>query len=121
MKNAAKCDTYCELQIFVNHRIFERTLRPLVFQGACLFERHFLLKPLGLVVSDTLSRVNLKMLAIWLLLAEALVQSADTRRIRFYQLVVASVGRYYDSSTKVQTAWRTVFIKFDLKSGRITR
>nr|WP_208892306.1 hypothetical protein [Vibrio anguillarum] len=28
----------------MNHRIFERTLRPLVFQGACLFERHFLLK-----------------------------------------------------------------------------
>ncbi|KAL2201598.1 hypothetical protein CC79DRAFT_1345615 [Sarocladium strictum] len=24
----------------VNHRIFERTLRPLVFHGACLFERH---------------------------------------------------------------------------------
>ncbi|GAA0154950.1 hypothetical protein LIER_44116 [Lithospermum erythrorhizon] len=24
----------------VNHRIFERTLRPLVFQRACLFERH---------------------------------------------------------------------------------
>ncbi|PVH67537.1 hypothetical protein DL98DRAFT_443369 [Cadophora sp. DSE1049] len=25
----------------VNHRIFERTLRPLVFRGACLFERHY--------------------------------------------------------------------------------
>ena len=25
----------------MNHRIFERTLRPLVFRGACLFERHF--------------------------------------------------------------------------------
>jgi hypothetical protein len=25
----------------VNHRIFERTLRPLVSRGACLFERHF--------------------------------------------------------------------------------
>ncbi|KAF1343444.1 hypothetical protein EJ07DRAFT_149511, partial [Lizonia empirigonia] len=25
----------------VNHRIFERTLRPLVFHGACLFERHY--------------------------------------------------------------------------------
>ena len=45
MKNAANCDKYCELQIFVNHRIFERILRPLVFQWACLFERHFLLKP----------------------------------------------------------------------------
>ncbi|KAF2488723.1 hypothetical protein BU16DRAFT_553757 [Lophium mytilinum] len=25
----------------VNHRIFERTLRPSVSRGACLFERHF--------------------------------------------------------------------------------
>lgn len=25
----------------MNHRIFERTLRPLAFRGACLFERHF--------------------------------------------------------------------------------
>ncbi|GFF55013.1 hypothetical protein IFM46972_10165 [Aspergillus udagawae] len=24
----------------VNHRVFERTLRPLVFRGACLSERH---------------------------------------------------------------------------------
>lgn len=32
------------------------------------------------------------MLAIWLLLTEVLVQSADTLRIRFYQLVVALVG-----------------------------
>jgi hypothetical protein len=29
------------LQNSVNHRIFERTLRPSVFRGACLFERHF--------------------------------------------------------------------------------
>jgi hypothetical protein len=27
MKNAAKCDTQCELQDLVNHQIFERTLR----------------------------------------------------------------------------------------------
>ena len=25
----------------MNHRIFERTLRPSVFRGACLFERHY--------------------------------------------------------------------------------
>ena len=25
----------------VSHRIFERTLRPLVFRRACLFERHY--------------------------------------------------------------------------------
>nr|BAO56864.1 hypothetical protein [Trichoderma aureoviride] len=35
MKNAAKCDK-CELQNSVNHRIFERTLRPPVFwRDAC--------------------------------------------------------------------------------------
>lgn len=28
MKNAAKCDTWCELQNPVNHRVFERKLRP---------------------------------------------------------------------------------------------
>lgn len=39
----------------MNHRIFERTLHPLVFQRVCLFERHFSLKPQGLVLSDTLS------------------------------------------------------------------
>jgi hypothetical protein len=30
----------CELQNLVNHRIFERTLRPLVFRRARLSERH---------------------------------------------------------------------------------
>ena len=28
MKNVAKCDTWCELQDPVNHRVFERKLRP---------------------------------------------------------------------------------------------
>ncbi|CAN7092461.1 unnamed protein product [Brassica rapa subsp. narinosa] len=28
MKNVAKCDTWCELQIPVNHRVFERKMRP---------------------------------------------------------------------------------------------
>ncbi|KAI9382835.1 hypothetical protein POPTR_014G186600v4 [Populus trichocarpa] len=28
MKNIAKCDTWCELQNPVNHRVFERKLRP---------------------------------------------------------------------------------------------
>ncbi len=31
MKNAAKCDTYCELQDSVNHQIFERILRSLLW------------------------------------------------------------------------------------------
>lgn len=38
MKNVAKCDTWCELQNPVNHRVFERKLRPrLLGRGhACL-------------------------------------------------------------------------------------
>ena len=42
MKNAAKCDTWCELQNPVNHRVFERKLRPKPFgQGhACLGVTH---------------------------------------------------------------------------------
>ncbi|CAF2086854.1 unnamed protein product [Brassica napus] len=28
MKNERKCDTWCELQNPVNHRVFERKLRP---------------------------------------------------------------------------------------------
>src|SRR2546430_113148 len=31
MKNAAKCDTWCELQNPANHRVFERKLRPKPF------------------------------------------------------------------------------------------
>jgi len=31
MKNAANCDTSCELQNSVNHQIFERTLRSGVY------------------------------------------------------------------------------------------
>ena len=34
----------------MNHRIFERTLRPLVFWRACLFERHFNPQAPGLVL-----------------------------------------------------------------------
>lgn len=38
MKNVAKCDSWCELQNPVNHRVFERKLRPRPFgQGhVCL-------------------------------------------------------------------------------------
>ena len=38
MKNAAKCDTSCDLQNPVNHQTFERTLRSRAFLGACLSE-----------------------------------------------------------------------------------
>lgn len=42
MKNVAKCDTWCELQNSVNHRVFERKLRPKPFgRGhACLGVTH---------------------------------------------------------------------------------
>ena len=33
MKNVAKCDTWCELQNPVNHRVFERKLRPKRLRG----------------------------------------------------------------------------------------
>jgi hypothetical protein len=38
MKNAAKCDTSCDLQNPVNHQTFERTLRPRVTPRAYLSE-----------------------------------------------------------------------------------
>src|ERR671932_300386 len=42
MKNVAKCDTWCELQNPVNHRVFERKLRPKPFGGGhvCLGVTH---------------------------------------------------------------------------------
>ncbi|DAD49362.1 TPA_asm: hypothetical protein HUJ06_031829 [Nelumbo nucifera] len=42
MKNVAKCDTWCELQNPVNHRVFERKLRlrPLGQGHACLGVTH---------------------------------------------------------------------------------
>ena len=42
MKNVAKCDTWCELQNPVNHRVFERKLRPKPLGGGhvCLGVTH---------------------------------------------------------------------------------
>ena len=48
MKNAAKCDTQCELQNSVNHQNFERILRSEVFLRACLSQWHLSLSHLGL-------------------------------------------------------------------------
>ena len=47
MKNVAKCDTWCELQNPVNHRVFERKLRPKPFgRGhACLGVNHLFVTP----------------------------------------------------------------------------
>ena len=38
MKNAAKCDTQCELQNSASHQIFERKLRRRDILPACLFQ-----------------------------------------------------------------------------------
>ena len=38
MKNAAKCDTQCELQNSASHQIFERKLRWRDILPACLFQ-----------------------------------------------------------------------------------
>ena len=38
MKDAAKCDTHCELQISVNHQISERIWRCWDFPAARLFQ-----------------------------------------------------------------------------------
>ncbi|KAI3663912.1 hypothetical protein L6452_45302 [Arctium lappa] len=46
MKNVAKCDTWCELQNPVNHRVFERKLRPKPFgRGQRLPGRHASRRP----------------------------------------------------------------------------
>lgn len=49
MKNAAKCDTQCELQNSVNHQTFERILRLDVFILAYLFQWLLPLSPTGLL------------------------------------------------------------------------
>jgi hypothetical protein len=49
MKNAAKCDTQCELQNSVNHQNFERILRSEVFLRACLSQWHLPLSHPGFV------------------------------------------------------------------------
>ena len=50
MKNVAKCDTWCELQNPVNHRVFERKLRPDAFRlRARLRGRHASRRPLTIL------------------------------------------------------------------------
>ncbi|KAL7123669.1 hypothetical protein ACP275_01G120700 [Erythranthe tilingii] len=70
MKNVAKCDTWCELQNPVNHRVFERKLRPkpLGRGHVCLGVTHCVAPPLSLrrggiggriLVSRALARARL--------------------------------------------------------------
>jgi hypothetical protein len=51
MKNVAKCDTWCELQNPVNHRVFERKLRPkpLGRGHVCLGVTHLVATPTTLL------------------------------------------------------------------------
>jgi hypothetical protein len=86
----------------VNHRIFERTLRPLVFHGACLFERH--LYPQALLGVGCLFRCA-RELASNQLAAGSLVFERST----FCAL------RYTVASMK------PIFYALDLGSGRDTR
>lgn len=47
MKNVANCDTWCELQNPVNHRVFERKLRPKPFgEGTFAWVSHTALPPI---------------------------------------------------------------------------
>ncbi|KAL0411382.1 UNVERIFIED_CONTAM: hypothetical protein Slati_3727900 [Sesamum latifolium] len=45
MKNVAKCDTWCELQNPVNHRVFERKLRPKAIRQGTSAWRHASRRP----------------------------------------------------------------------------
>lgn len=51
MKNVAKCDTWCELQNPVNHRVFERKLRPrLLAEGTSAWASRIATPPTTTVV-----------------------------------------------------------------------
>jgi hypothetical protein len=54
----------------VNHRIFERTLRSLVFRGACLFECHEIINLSGFFMSQ-------ERLGLWGLLVLAISSSLN--------------------------------------------
>jgi hypothetical protein len=86
----------------VNHRIFERTLRPLVFLRACLFERHLTLQ--AMLGVGRLSRLG-RGLALKTLAACVLASSAADSRLRPSTLVFQQV----------------LLPNFDLGSGRDTR
>jgi len=66
MKNAAKCDTQCELQNSVNHQTFERILRSGVLTRACLFQWRLPLSPTGHIPGRQDSSVSQSLVAVWL-------------------------------------------------------
>jgi len=65
----------------VNHRIFERTLRPLAFRGACLFERH--INPQALLGVGRLSRRHVRRLASKISAPEEANPERSTLRLCF--------------------------------------
>lgn len=66
MKDAAKCDTHCELQILVNHQISERIWRCRDFSAARLFQC-LLISPISILT--TIGRAQFMILCafnVWL-------------------------------------------------------
>ena len=89
MKNAAKCDTYCELQDSVNHQIFERILRSLLWIDHAwfsLFKQPYL----------PLMGVN---------------ENGGNSCVKFFHLVYKP-SCLYDGSSQVMPREKVVFIKF---------
>lgn len=72
MKNVAKCDTWCELQNPVNHRVFERKLRlkPLGRRHVCLGVTHLVTPS-----TTTLDEVDYDLLCLQVQLVEIRVRS----------------------------------------------
>ena len=87
----------------MNHRIFERTLRPLVFHGACLFERHLYPQALLGVGRFVFARQRL---ALKRLAADLLVSQRST----ILRLQISKLALHQEH-----------FLTFDLGSGRDTR
>ena len=62
MKNAAKCDTSCELQNPVSHQIFERNLH--ILRGVCLSECRFIPTPLFLSLINKIGVTTVKLMKL---------------------------------------------------------
>lgn len=118
----------------VKHRIFERTLRPLAFQGACLSERRFPSQR-ELVVGGTRlanRRVSLK---VWAERAAlALAHCGDTHRYTWAGGIATGPGcalsklgcclashHTFGGKRCGEVCESLCSTKFDLRSGRTTR
>lgn len=94
MKNVAKCDTWCELQNPVNHRVFERKLRPkpLGRGHVCLGVTHRVAPPCALRVGERILASRAPRGRGWL---KTESPAEDARRVVVYTLdpYVASCAR----------------------------